>query len=81
MLSNVLPVLHFIARVKRKDCVCVRERERQKDRQTDRRERERQRESEWWEKTSGLLGDPSNRANREKEKNAREEMSNEINNF
>ena len=43
MLSNVLPVLHFIARVKRKDCVCVRERERQKDRQTEGKEKDRER--------------------------------------
>ena len=40
--------------------------EKETDRQTEERETERQRETKWWKKTSGILGDPSNRAERKR---------------
>ena len=52
-------------------CVCEWERETERDRQTDRQKGEKQKDRErlnGGKKMNGILGDSSNRANREKEK-------------
>ena len=62
-------------------CVCEWERETERDRQTDRQKGEKQKDRErlnGGKKMNGILGDSSNRANREKEKNGREKIFNEI---